>query len=95
VEDGADLGAVLFIKGNDMIIAGVVIQTLPGQGPDVAMRLTGVEGLSLRGGDGEDRIAAVWSAETAESLESLAESLVKTDESILGVFPVFIGDDAA
>ncbi|MCA1732513.1 MAG: hypothetical protein LC732_02800 [Acidobacteria bacterium] len=78
-----------------MIIAGVVIQTLPGQAPEVAMRLTGVEGLSLRGGDGEDRIAAVWSTETPQSLESLAESLVNTDESILGVFPVFVGDDEA
>lgn len=79
----------------EMIIAGVVIQTLPGLGPEVASRLTNVEGLSLRGGDGEDRIAAVWAAETPELLEKLAEALVKDDEAILGVFPVFIGDDAA
>lgn len=78
-----------------MIIAGVVIQTLPGLAADVATRLASFEGLSLRGGDGDDRIAAVWSTETPESLEKLAESLVTGDESILGVYPVFVGDDAA
>jgi hypothetical protein len=74
-------------------VAGVVIVTAPGAGSRVACRLTGVYGLTLAGGDGDSRLAAVWEASDGRALEVLAESLLARDPEILGVFPTFVGSD--
>jgi hypothetical protein len=71
----------------------VVILTRPGAEPRVAARLAGAPGLTLQGGDGDARIAAVWEAADGRSLEALAEELLARDEEILGIFPTFVGDD--
>ncbi len=76
------------------MIAGVVIETVRGAEPQVAARLLRVAGLSLCGGDGDHRIAAVLDVEDGAALERLAEGLVAGDEQILGVFPTFVADDA-
>lgn len=76
-----------------MIVTGVVIQTVPGRQAEVSSRLLDVPGLQLKGGNGEDKIAAVWSAETAQSLEEIVESLLDLDEDVLGVYPTFVAED--
>lgn len=76
-----------------MIVTGVVIQTVPGRQAEVSARLLDVPGLQLKGGNGEDKIAAVWSAESAQSLEEIVESLVDLDEDVIGVFPTFVAED--
>lgn len=73
-------------------VAGVVLVTAPGAGPRVAARLAGMPGLTLAGGDGEDRVAAVWEAEDGRTLEALAEQLLAEDPEVLGVFPTFVGE---
>lgn len=78
-----------------MVIAGVVIETLPGRAADVAARLDGVSGLDVQGHDGDRRVAAVWSAPEGAQLESLSELLCRSDPDVLGVFPTFVGDDEA
>ncbi len=75
------------------MIAGVVIETTPGAQSKVAARLLRVPGLSLCGGDGDHRIAAVVETESGAALEALAERLLAGDEEILGVFPTFVGVD--
>jgi hypothetical protein len=74
-------------------VAGVVIVTAPGAGPRVAARLAGEPGLTLAGGDGDARVAAVWEATDGRSLEALAEALLERDEDVLGVLPTFVGYD--
>jgi len=74
-------------------VAGVVILTAPGAEPRVAARLAREPGLTLQGGDGDARLAAVWEAADGRSLEALAEELLSRDEEILGIFPTFVGDD--
>jgi hypothetical protein len=74
-------------------VAGVVIVTAPGAGPRVAARLAGEPGLTLAGGDGDARVAAVWEATDGRSLEALAEALLERDADVLGVFPTFVGHD--
>jgi hypothetical protein len=78
-----------------MVIAGVVITTVPGKAPFVAASLAQEEGVKLVGGDGRERIAAVVQRATGEELERWAESLVAEDERVLGVFPTFVGADPA
>jgi hypothetical protein len=77
-----------------VIVAGVVIETLPGRAAEVAVRLAGAEGLRVAGGDGESHVAVVLSAGEGKSLESWAEELLRSDEDVVGVFPTFVGDDA-
>ena len=76
-----------------MIVAGILIETIPGAAARVAARLVGRSDLEVTGGDGESRLAAVCEAGTGAALESFVEELVAHDEEILGVFPTFVGDD--
>ena len=76
------------------MIAGVVIETVAGAEPRVAARLLRVSGLTLQGGDGQRRIAAVLEGPDGTTLEQLTERLVSLDAEILGVFPTFVADEA-
>ena len=75
------------------VIAGVVIETRAGQGPFVACRLENEPGLEIVGGDGDRRLAVVWTAGSGKALEAAAERLLERDEEIIGIFPTFIGRD--
>lgn len=90
---GPDFGPGSWPDDGVAVIAGVVIETLPGQGPFVARRLEEREGLDIVGSDGDHRLAAVWTAPSGKALESAVEDLVRSDEDILGVFPTFVGRD--
>ena len=74
-------------------VAGVGLLTRPGAGPRGAARLAGVPGLTLAGGDGDARLAAVWEGADGGTLEALAERLLAEDPDLLGVYPTFVGDD--
>jgi nitrate reductase NapAB chaperone NapD len=78
-----------------MIVAGVVIRTLPGSTARVEGRLGRFQGLRVQGSDGEGRLAAVWEGESGRALESFAEELLAADEEVLGVFPVYVGEEGA
>jgi hypothetical protein len=77
-----------------VIVAGVIIETLPGQAGPVAARLAGIEGVAIHGGDGDRRLAAVWSAPSGPAFEEEAETLLRADESIVGIYPTFVGEAA-
>ena len=76
-----------------MLVAGVVIETSPGAAPRVAARLLREAGLSLHGGDGDGRLAAVFTGADGAALEELADRLVRDYEDVLGVFPTFVADE--
>ena len=75
-----------------MIVAGVVVQTVPSRASAVAHRLSALPGFEVKNTDGDSRIAAVWTGESGEDLEALGEGLVAEDWDILGVFPTFAAD---
>ena len=76
-----------------MIVAGVVIETVPGAAPRVAARLLHEPGLELHGGDGDRRLAAVFTGQGAEALEALAERLVHAHDEIIGVYPTYVAEE--
>lgn len=78
-----------------MIVAGVVIETVPGAAPRVAARLLKEPGLELQGGDGDRRLAATFTAPAGADLEALAERIVRTDAEVLGVYPTYVADEDA
>ena len=75
------------------VVAGVVIETAPGAQSRVALRLAREPGIELAGGDGDRRIAAVWTGASGKELEALSERLLAADAEILGIFPTFVGED--
>ena len=72
-------------------VAGVIFVTAPGAGPRVAARLAGEQGITLQGGDGDCRVAAVWEAPDGATLVSWSERLLAETEELLGIFPTFVG----
>jgi hypothetical protein len=76
-----------------VIVAGVVVETVPGAADRVATRLAGEASLTVQGGDGDRRLAAVFTGEDGAALESLAERLVRDDEEVVGVFPTYVADE--
>ena len=76
-------------------VAGVLLVTRPGAAPRVAARLARMPGLSLAGGDGDARVAAVWEGADGAALEALAERLLSEDPDLLGVYPTFVGAEEA
>ncbi len=73
------------------MIAGVVIETAPGAEPRVAARLLRAPGVTLYGGDGDHRIAAVLDGGSGETLADVTRRLLASDDEILGIFPTFVG----
>jgi hypothetical protein len=76
-----------------VIVAGVVIETVPGAAPRVAARLLKEQGLELHGGDGDRRLAAVFTGQDGAALEAFAERVVAADAEVLGVFPTYVADE--
>lgn len=76
-----------------MVVAGLVIETVPRSAESVARRLGRQPGLEIKGVDGDCRIAAVWTGESGEDLEQASERIVAEDEEVLGIFPTFVGQD--
>ena len=74
-------------------VAGVVFVTTPGAGPRLAARLAGERGITLQGGDGDCRVAAVWEAPDGATLECWSERLLAENAELLGIFPTFVGTD--
>ena len=81
-------------EGRDrVIVAGVVIETVPGAAPRVAARLLHEPGLELLGGDGDRRLAAMFTGPAGGALEALAERLVHAFPDVIGVFPTYVAED--
>jgi len=76
------------------LVAGFVVETLPGAAERVAARLSRLPGISVEGGDGNRRLAAVWTAGRGGSMAELAEQLLASDPDLLGIYPTFVGNGA-
>ncbi len=74
------------------VVAGFVVETVPGAAPRVAERLAGLPGITVEGGDGDCRLAAVWIARNGGSMGELAERLLEVDPELIGVYPAYISD---
>ena len=75
------------------VVAGVVIETQPGQAETLSRRLAAIDGLEVVGKDADHRLAAVWGADSGRRLLQEVESFIEKNEEVLGVYPTFIGQD--
>jgi hypothetical protein len=70
-----------------MIVANIVIRTLPGKGPAVERHLGAVPGLGPLHLDGGHRLYGTWRVTENETPERLAERLSSLDPDIVAVYP--------
>ena len=89
---GPDSESMVSNKDRDVVV-GAVVETMAGQAPNVACRLESIAGMEVVGGDGKSRLAIVWRLAFIEGLEREMEYLVKMDDDILAVAPLFAGPD--
>ena len=76
-----------------MVVAGLVIETLPERAVYVAERLDHHRGLEIQGDDGNRRLAAIWVGKDGEELERASEEIIAANEEVLGIYPTFVGQD--
>ena len=76
-----------------MVVAGLVIETVPTRAEPVARRLARHYGFTIQGMAEDRRVAAVWKGASGEELEATSARIVAEEEDVLGIFPTFVGQD--
>jgi hypothetical protein len=76
-----------------MVVSGVIVETVAGRAAAVASRLVQVAGIEVNGTDGVQRLSTIWKARSGDAMEKLAETLLKADQEILGIYPAFVGKE--
>lgn len=75
-----------------MVVAGVVVKVRPGDESGCAERLSRYPGTRIEKREAGN-LALVVEAQSAQDLFDLSRRWEQEDESVLGVFPAFIGRD--
>jgi hypothetical protein len=75
-----------------MLVASIVVETLPGKARAVAERMETVKGIGALFADGDHRVTATWKVSENDTLEGLSEVLQALNPEILEVYPTVVGE---
>jgi len=75
-----------------MLVASLVVETLPGKATTVVERMGRISGMGPIAGDGDHRITAEWKVPESDNPEGLSEVLRAMNPEILEVFATFEGE---
>ena len=75
-----------------MLVANIVVETLPGKAHTVAERMGSVRGMEGLAADGDCRVTATWKVPNDDALESLCEVLHALNPEIIEVSPTLVGE---
>lgn len=76
-----------------MLVASIVIETLPGHARTVADRMGRLKGMGALAAEGDHRVVATWTVPDCDNLEGLSEVLHALNPEIVEVCPTPIGED--
>lgn len=76
-----------------MIIASIIVKTVPGKAEDVVLKLNKIPNVTTHGIYKDDNIIAVLEAEKEEELESFGKYISSEIVDVLGVYPTFVSAD--
>jgi hypothetical protein len=76
-----------------MLVAKIVVETLPGKALVVAEQMGRIQRMGLPSPDGDHRVVAVWRVHDSGTLEGLAEVLHALSPEILEVYPTLLGEE--
>jgi hypothetical protein len=75
-----------------MLVASVVVETLPGKARAVAERMEQIRGMGVLSAD-DCRITATWTVHDCDTVEGLSEVLQAMNPEIVCVYPSVVGED--
>jgi len=76
-----------------MIVASIVVETLPGKARAVVERMEQIRGMGPLSADGDRRITGTWTVPDGDTVEGLSEVLRALNPEILCVFPTMGGEE--
>lgn len=76
-----------------MIIASMIIRTLPEKAEEVVLGLKKLPNVTTHGIHKDENIIAVIEAEKEVHLEDLAKYITAEFDGVLGTYPTFIGNE--
>jgi hypothetical protein len=76
-----------------MLVAKIVVETLPGKADLVAEHMGHITGMALLSAEGDHRVTATWKVPDDDTLEGLSEVLQALNPEIVHVYPTFVGQE--
>lgn len=77
-----------------MLVANIVVETLPGKAQRVAERMGRLKGMALPSAESGHRVIAVWTVPENDTLEGISEVLHALNPEIVEVYPTVVGEDS-
>ena len=74
-----------------MLVANIVVETLPGKAQAVAARMERIAGMLTPCAEGDCRVTATWKVHDGNTVEGLSEVLQAMNPEILCVYPAVVG----
>jgi hypothetical protein len=74
-----------------MLVANIVVETLPGQARTVAERMGQIQGMGALSAEGDRRVIATWNVPDNDTIEALSEVLHALNPEIVEVYPTLVG----
>jgi len=76
-----------------MLVAEIVVETLPGKAHLVAEHMGRITGMASLSAEGDHRVTATWKVPDDDTLEGLSEVLQALNPEIVHVYPTFVGQE--
>ena len=76
-----------------MLVANIVVETLPGKAEAVAQRMAQLRGMGALARTGDDRVTATWRVPDFDNVEGLSEVLQAMNPEIVHVYPALVGEE--
>ena len=76
-----------------MLVANIVVETLPGKAQAVAERMEQIKGMGALSADGDRRVVATWTVPDCDTVEGLSEVLQAMNPEIICVYPSMVGEE--
>ena len=76
-----------------MLVAKLVVETLPGKANLVAEHMGHIRGMGPPSAQGDRRVTAVWKVPDGDTIEGLSEVLQALNPEIVHVSPTLVGEE--
>jgi len=76
-----------------MLVATIVVETLPGAAVAVAERMGHIQGMGVPVAEGDHRVVATWRVPDNDTPEGLSEVLHALNPEIVDVYPTLAGEE--
>jgi hypothetical protein len=76
-----------------MLIARVVVETLPGQARTVADRMALLTGMGALSAESDHRVVADWKVPSCDNCEGISEVLHALNPEIVEVYPTLVSEE--